>query len=687
MAKDPYKYFRIEAREILGGLSQGVLELEKDGAGKEPIAKLLRLAHTLKGASRVVKLTGIAEHAHALEDLLAPYRDSPGPIPADGINGLLGLLDTMTARIAAIDPGTEAETGTLPRARPDEPFETVRIEIEEMDRLLKGVTEATVQAHSLERESAHLEHSVRLAGLVVEQLKPRRADAVGATFAITAPARAHSMAEELYASLERLQRTMSTSVEQVRSELAQVRDAAHRLRLLPASSVFAGLERAARDVAQGLNKRIAFHPSGGDIRLDAHVLLALRDALLHVVRNAVAHGIEPESHRRSLGKNPTGHIALSVERRGSRVAFICRDDGQGVDLEAVRRAAVQRELVAATDAAALERDAVLALVLNGGLSTQAKVTEMAGRGIGLDVARETAARLKGNVSLRSEAGAGTSVEICVPISLSSLHALVVLAAGISASFPLDAVRSTLRLADDQITRSATSASIVFEGNVIPFFPLATALRQKTPTARRHWSTVVVQSGAALAAVGVDRLVGTASVVVRPLPLETEVDALVAGASLDAEGNPQLVLDPEGLVSAARIGSARAFLEGAPPKRRLLVVDDSLTTRMLEQSILESAGYEVDLAISGEEALAKAQDTHYGLFVVDVEMPGMDGYEFVTRTRADARLRETPAILVTSRASKEDRRRGEDAGAQAYIVKGEFDQAYLLQTIRSLVGDA
>ncbi|MBV8780645.1 MAG: response regulator, partial [Phycisphaerae bacterium] len=200
-----------------------------------------------------------------------------------------------------------------------------------------------------------------------------------------------------------------------------------------------------------------------------------------------------------------------------------------------------------------------------------------------------------------------------------------------------------------------------------------------------WSAVIVEAACGRAAIAVDRLRAAANIVVRPLPRSARSSPLVSGASLNAEGEPQLVLDPEALVARARRAQARE-IESAPKKRAcVLVIDDSLTTRMLEQSILESAGYEVEVATSAEEGLEKARARQYGLFLVDVEMPGMDGFEFVTRTRADARLSKTPAILVTSRNAPEDRRRGEQAGASAYIVKGEFDQSYLLRMARELVG--
>jgi two-component system chemotaxis sensor kinase CheA len=366
---------------------------------------------------------------------------------------------------------------------------------------------------------------------------------------------------------------------------------------------------------------------------------------------------------------------------------VCRDDGRGIDVEAVRRAAVARGLVPASEAKSLPADKVIALLGTGGLTTSNDVTELSGRGIGLDVVRATTSRLKGDMSIRSEPGRGTTVEIRVPISIASLHGLVVEAAGALAAIPLDAVRQTLRVRDSEIARSAESDSIVHEGSVIPFLPLDQMLRRPGSAGRHRgaWSAVVVQAGNRRVAVGVDRLLGTSNIVMRALPGVVEADPVVSGASLDAEGNPQLVLDPGGLVAAAERGRGAASEKADPRRAPVLVIDDSLTTRMLEQSILESAGYEVELAVSAEEALTKAHDRRYSLFIVDIEMPGMDGFEFVVQTRSDAALRDIPAILVTSRNAVEDRRRGEQIGARAYIVKGEFDQGQLLQTIRTLIG--
>jgi len=687
MARDQYKYFRIEARELLEGLNQAVLDLERGERGKDLVGRVLRLAHTLKGASRVVKQPGIAELAHSIEDVFAPYRDGLGTIPQACTNRTLGMLDMIADIVATLDSPSAETKGEPGRPVTEEFFETVRVEIEEMDTLLDGVSEASVQITALRREVPTLERAQLLAGNLLENVALQHtAEDKGTGWSATV-AKTRATAEELRNHLERLKRNFAVGIDQVETEFAQVRDATNRLRLLPAATVFPPLERAVRDAAQSLDKEVRFESVGGTSRLDAHVLAALRDALPHVVRNAVAHGIETQHERRAARKPPQGRVELRVERRGNRMAFICTDDGRGIDLEAVRRAAVCRGLVAASDAASLGLEEVIQIIMKGGVTTKSTVDEVSGRGIGLDVVRETAARLKGEVSVRSETGKGTSVEICVPVSLSSLTALEVDVGGMVVALPLDAVRQTMRVADHEVARSSEKDSIVYEGKVIPFLALPSALGRKTmaDSKRQFWSAVILEASSGVAAIGVDRLLGTASVVVRPLPFLTVAEQVVAGASLDSEGNPQLVLDPEGLVATAFLGRA-PIAHGAPAKRAsVLVIDDSLTTRMLEQSILESAGYEVDVATSGEEGIEKAHAKRYGLFLVDVEMPGMDGFEFVSRAKADASLCTIPAILVTSRSAIEDRQRGEQVGARGYVIKGEFDQVYLLRLIREFMG--
>jgi two-component system chemotaxis sensor kinase CheA len=305
----------------------------------------------------------------------------------------------------------------------------------------------------------------------------------------------------------------------------------------------------------------------------------------------------------------------------------------------------------------------------------------------LDVVREAAERLDGEVTVRTEKEGGTTIELMVPLSLASFEGLLVEASGITAAIPIDAIHETTRVSSQQLVQSPAGGSILQGGDNIPFVPLARTIAPaltQLDGASGPWTAVIVKGQTARACLAVDRIIGTETVVLRPLPALAPAIACVAGASLDVEGNPRLVLEPDGLVAAAQgVRPESAAAEKARPS--ILIVDDSLTTRMLEQSILESAGYDADLACSGEEALEKARATRYALFLVDIEMPGMDGFTFIERIRVEPDLKGVPAILVTSRSSPDDQRRGREAGAQGFIIKSEFDQGMLLDRIRRLVG--
>jgi two-component system, chemotaxis family, sensor kinase CheA len=679
LARDPYKYFRIEARDLLDQLGKGILDLEKGSPETELVARLLRLAHTLKGAARVVKQPAIADLAHAVEDALAPLRDGAATLPREGTNGVLSLLDAISLRVAGI--AEVAAPGSPPRrSSAVEDFSSLGANTEDLDALLDGIVELNVQLGTMRRGVTALKQ----VGHLTENLSDQLAQPSGAGEGLPlAGAKSRSMADQLRALVVSAQRDLMVGVDRVERELLQVRGTAERLRLVPVELIFTSLERALRDAAQSVSARVSLESSGGEVRLEPHVLSTMQTALVQLMRNAAAHGIEPAGERAASGKPIEGRVKLQVRSIGNQLSFSCTDDGRGVDLEAIRRAARRRGMAQA-EANALDSDALLRLILKGGITTSGTVTDVSGRGIGLDVVREAATRLGGAVTLQTAAGEGTTVTIVIPVSLSSLDALVVESAGQTAAIPLSAIRRTLRVASNEVASTAEGESIVLDGQALPFAPLSRTLHPKAvPSRPRTWSAVVIEGGGLLAAVGVDRLLGVQSVVVRPMPKLCLADASVAGASLDADGNPQIIFDPVGLVKAVRSGGATPQV-AASPRLPILIVDDSLTTRMLEQSILESAGYEVEIATSGEEGLEKAFRRRFALFLVDVEMPGMDGFEFIQQTRALPSLQSIPAILVTSKSSPEDREHGEKVGAQGFVVKSDFDQGDLLERIRQLV---
>lgn len=692
MADDPYRYFRLEAREIIDQFGAAILELERYGDTRE-VPRLLRLAHTLKGAARVVKQPEIADRAHAIEEELSPFREAGAIVPRDGVDRVLRHLDAIGGRVLSLEsPGRSApQPLPTPTEQPppdargthgahgaqgaDEPVRTVRTAIAEMDALLDGVAETQILLDGLRATLPSVAEVRHRAELVAEQLAQRSvAASADATYAL---------ADDLRRDVGGIERRLEATVDRIDRELRQLREAAEQLRLVSAATLFTVLERTARDTALSLSKQIVFEGSGGDIRLDADILATVQGALVQIVRNAVAHGVEPASVRQAAGKPAAGRIALDISRRGDRIVFCCRDDGRGVDLAEVRRAALRRGLAAETVNRFSAKD-LIDLLLRGGISTSDAVTEIAGRGIGLDIVREASERLRGTVEVTSEPRKGTIFELAVPFSFASIDALIVESAAATATVPLEAVRGAMLLGADAVVSDAAGATVLYDGQAIPFLWLPRALDGRRLPAGQKWPAIVIAASGGLAAVGVERLRGTARTIVRPVPELAPAAAIVAGVSLDAKGNPQLVFSPEGLVAAARRPDA-VDPEPEPAREPLLVIDDSLTTRMLEQSILESAGYDVDLAVSAEEALAAARRKRYALFLVDVEMPGMDGFGFIEHVRADPALHDIPSVLVTSRASSEDRRRGRDAGARGYIVKGEFDQGELLAMIRSLIG--
>ncbi|HET9623492.1 MAG TPA: response regulator, partial [Kofleriaceae bacterium] len=409
-----------------------------------------------------------------------------------------------------------------------------------------------------------------------------------------------------------------------------------------------------------IGKPARFVSAGGDVRVDARVLTGVHGALVQLVRNAAVHGIEPEAERRAAGKPAAGRIALDVRMHGDHVVLCCEDDGRGIDFAAVRDAAIARGQLAAGAAPSPEQ--LIALLLRGGLSTARGVTPLAGRGIGLDVVSDAARVLGGEVRVRSQPGVGTAITLEVPCTVIATAALSVVAGAHTAAIPQAAVRRVVRRAE------------------LPDLALGSLARILGGAPGPELLAVVIADGPAQAAVAIDRVLDLDHLVVRPLAASIPVSPVVRGVALDDAGVVRPVLDPGPLIAAV---TAAPFVAPAAPARHppILVVDDSLTTRTLEQSMLEAAGYEVDVAASAELGLARAAARSYGLFLVDVEMPGLDGFGFIAAIRARS---QTPAVLVTSRDTPEDRARGRAVGAQGYLIKGALDQHELLALVARLI---
>jgi two-component system chemotaxis sensor kinase CheA len=550
----------------------------------------------------------------------------------------------------------------------------LRVELASVAALAEDLTGMETQLSELRDGERELERARQRARSLAHALEAAAGDA-------------RTAAEQLSSALAALAQQASARLDAVEQALRRVREQVDALRLSPASEIHASLERAARDAARELERRVDFDATGGETRVDRSVLYAARDALMHLVRNAVVHGIEPPGERARAGKPAAGRVAVRAERRGDRVAFVCEDDGAGIDLQAVRRAASARGRMSADEAAALDDTAALNLIFSPGISTAHAVSELSGRGVGLEVAHAVAARFGGRVEARSRPGLGAELSLELPVSLSSFVALEMEAQGLRALVPLDAVAGTERVAASDLVRSAHTLAVLHGGELVPFVPLALLLAGEAagePPAM--WSVVILRSASGKVALGANRLAGAREVALTSLPAALGRWPIFAGAVIEAGNAAVLALDPDGAVRAAlaRSDAGLALAPAAPRRLPILVTDDSLTTRVLVQSMLEAAGHEVDLAVSGEDALQKAALRRHGLYIIDIEMPGMNGFELIAAMRADPALRDTPVIVLTSLSSALDRERGAKAGADAFLVKGEFDQRLFLRRVEELL---
>ncbi|MBZ0118425.1 MAG: response regulator, partial [Sandaracinaceae bacterium] len=422
---------------------------------------------------------------------------------------------------------------------------------------------------------------------------------------------------------------------------------------------------------------------GGDTEVDRAILERLRDPLMHLVRNAVAHGIEDARARAAAGKPAQGTIVLIARGEGSWVELVVQDDGRGVDLDAVRAKALREGLV--SHAAGAEE--LFELLFRASFSTATTVSELAGRGFGMDIVRTRLEEMGGSVSIGSEAGRGTRVRMRAPLTLLTTRVLVLSAAVQTFALPMIGVELALWV-DSARVRTIEAGEVVEVGDgLVPVVALTALLGLGVMEARDRSPAVVVRSGHRRRALMVDEVLGEREVTMQALPWNLAHVPGVAGAALTESEEVLIVLHVHELASARPGGSiARATTErvSAVRQRRVLVADDSVTSRTLVRNILSSAGYEVVVAVHGEAAFGLLGELDVDLVVTDVDMPKMSGIELTRRIRATPILERLPVILVTSLGSDEDRRRGADAGADAYIVKGAFDQDELLRAVARLI---
>ena len=480
-------------------------------------------------------------------------------------------------------------------------------------------------------------------------------------------------------------------------------EAIRNMRLLPISTIFNLFPRLVRDLSREQEKEVQFVVEGGAITADKHLLEEMKDPLMHMLRNAVDHGIEPPDERERHGKPRTATLTLRAYQTATNVVIEIADDGRGLDETAIRSAALHKRLRSPAEIAALSPEEVQMLIFAPGFSTTPLITNVSGRGVGLDVVRTNIERLKGTISVESVPGRGCTFRLQAPITLATTRVLLVQVARRSYALPLEAVQetslvspqavfsiegrptirldsrpiSTARLADLLALPSTSTASPAGKENQAPGSPEGSLL-----------PCVLLAVGAERLGLFVDALLDEQEVILKPFGGLLQRVRNVFGATILNTGEICMVLNPQDLIESAKKGrSVRGEVrpsEEAARKKLLLLAEDSITTRTQEKRILESAGYEVVTAVDGADAFTKLGTRPFDAVISDVEMPNMDGLTLAARIRQDAKYKELPIILVTSLASAEDRQRGIEVGANAYITKSTFEQTVLLEALRRLV---
>ncbi len=489
--------------------------------------------------------------------------------------------------------------------------------------------------------------------------------------------------------LEDVLNRLAGDLAQLRTVNTTIEDEVLSVRLLPAAMLFPPLERLVRDLGQQLGKQVRLITLGGGVGIDRKILEGLRDPLMHMIRNGVDHGLEIPSVRQAAGKPSEGTIILSVASSGGMVSLQLSDDGAGMDATRILKKAEEKGII--QSAVSFDPKLALDLIFEPGFSTAAVVTDVSGRGVGMDVVRQNIRALSGLVSVQSQLGAGSQFTMRVPAQLATVRVLLVRVGNDTFAVPTASVERTGRVKVEGIHQLEGRSVIILEGRPVPLVELGGVLDVPFMAGESWQPYFVLRRDDDRLACTVDAMLGEQEVVVKKLSYPLEKFAPLEGAAVLGSGQLVSILSSTHLIERGlrREIRVRPNLKIAPTVAarvpRIMVVDDSITSRTLERSILEAAGFDTITAVHGAQALEfLRRGEHVDLVVSDVEMPELDGFGLTGEIRRDPRLAQIPVILITSLNAPEHKERGAMAGADAYIVKGEFDQGLLLETINRLL---
>ena len=746
--------FSLEAEAQTLVLSAGLLALERDPTQADHLESCMRAAHSLKGAARIVGVDAGVSVAHVMEDCLVSAQEGrlylrpehidallqgtdllmriatpgnnpePAEIEAYGVLMTL-LLDPMaasapvTAPVAPVmaelqlEPPTPKVEAPIPVAelQPAEPPRKTKRTTENGERVLRVTAERLNSL--LDLSSKSLVETLRLKPhlATMQRLKRMQNNGLRALENLNVHLKEHALSLEAQEALEVARRLLAESQQLLveknaeldefawqASQRAQVLyDTALACRMRPFADVLTGQERMVRDLGRSLGKQVRLEIEGEKTQVDRDVLEKLEAPLTHLLRNAVDHGIESPEQRLLAGKPAEGLIRLRASHQAGLLVLELSDDGNGVDLEKVRRSIIERQLSPAETAAQLSEEELLTFLFLPGFSLRNTVTEVSGRGVGLDAVQHMVRQVRGAVVLEQSAGEGSRFHLEVPLTLSVVRSLVVEVGDEAYAFPLAHIERMCDLEPADIVQVEGRQHFWHEGRHVGLVAASQLLQRPAgQNSQQTLKVVVIREREAIYGVAVERFIGERTLVVLPLDERLgKVQDISAGALLD-DGSVVLIVDVEDMLRSvdkllntgrleriARQGNQA--VEAA--RKRILVVDDSLTVRELQRKLLLNRGYDVAVAVDGMDGWNALRSEDFDLLITDIDMPRMDGIELVSLLRRDNRLQSLPVMVVSYKDREEDRRRGLDAGADYYLAKASFHDDALLDAVVELIGGA
>ena len=643
-----------------------------------------------------------------LSELAVP---SPPP-PADAIaaDEAESIAVVFSPAVPAVGAAPElSPAGRLPSgAAPAEAtgssgyhIETIRVPTQTLDKLMTYAGELTVTEGRINHRLADIRAIAQLHDdWSRDLLKQRFLASQQATVATPGPSpdafrdRSEQYLEKLGQLVKQLQSTISEDSTRLEAISNDLEAGIRTLRLLPLSTLFNLFPRLVRDLARQEGKHVELVIEGGDTQADKRILEEMKDPLMHIIRNAIDHGLETPAERIQQGKPPTGTIYLRGYQTTTSIVLEIRDDGRGLDTDAIKETAMRRNLYRWDDLESMAPHQIHALILSSGFSTRQMVTEISGRGVGLDVLRAKVEALKGEIAIASTPNEGCTFRIQLSTNLAAAHVLLVGVQNHTYAIPVETVKTTCLVRLEQIFMVEGRPTIQHDGQPISVAPLAELLELPPvpSTSKMTNSTalccVLVQVGMDCLGVFVDALLDEQDVVLKAQSKLLQRVRNVSGATILGDGSVCMVLNPRDLIQSARRSpvALNPTQAATATKRRstILLVEDSIATRTQEKRILEAAGYEVVTAVDGADGWSKLTSRAFDAIVSDVQMPNLNGLELTAKIREHREYNDIPIILVTTLASEEDRQRGAEAGANAYLTKGSFKQDILLETLERLI---